>query len=101
MMSEENIDMKEYVEDKIIKYLFKAKNFSKEEMDFVDEYCKERYDNNRKLMLLDLIRYKEENLAFALLYERILQLEELILENKKAKEEPEKKKKVSWKGLSE
>ena len=57
MMSDKQIDnaeeLKDYIEDRIRKYTFHAKNFSKEDMDFVDTFCKDCYDNNRKLMVLD------------------------------------------------
>jgi len=97
MMSEDK-NIKEYVENKIVKITFKAKNFTQGEIDFVDEYCKARYDNNRKLMILDLIRYKEENVLFELLNEKINYLYDQI--NSK-KEEPKKEKKVSWKGFGD
>lgn len=104
MSEKENI--KEYVEDKIIKYTFWAKNFNKEDMDYVDAYCKKVYDNNRKLMILDLIRYKEENIPLILLNNKINLIYEDLhnrvskLEIKKEEPKVEVKKKV-WKGFSD
>lgn len=98
----ERID--EFVEEKILKITFRAKNFSKEEMDTVDEYCKENYDNNRKLMVLDLIRYKEENIPIIILNDKINFLyEKLNIKIKSLEKEPDvsEKDKKTWKGFSE
>ncbi len=99
MMSE---DMNDYVESKIRKYNFFAKNFSKEDMNIVDTYCKDYYDNNRKLMIMDLIRYKEENIPITLLNDKINMVFETLSDKiKKQEVKEEKKPKISkWKGFS-
>ena len=99
MSDETGSDIQRYVEDKITKITLKAKNFSVEEMEAVDDYCKKIYDNNRKLMILDLIRYKEENLALNLLDDKLNFLFQEVQKLQGKKEEPGKKK-VSWKGFS-
>lgn len=97
-------EIKEYVEKKIRTYWFEAKNFKKEEMDFVDTFCKENYDNNRRLMILDLIRYKEENLPILIFNDKInfiyKELHDRLSKLETKKEELKEQKKV-WKGFSE
>ena len=96
-------DINDYVENRIKKFWFVAKNFKKEDMDFVDEFCKEHYDNNRKVMILDLIRYKNENTPLMLLNEKInfiyqeLNTQIQKLTSKEDKIEPKK----IWKGFSQ
>lgn len=96
-MSEEKL--KDYVENKIYTYMFKAKNFSKNDMDFVNTYCKERYDNNRKLMILDLIKYKEDNVLFNIVNEKINFIYERMLEYHREDNEDEEPIKKGWAGL--
>jgi hypothetical protein len=101
-MEEKKLD--KYVEEKIRKLVFVAKNFTLEDMEYVDTYCKERYDNNRKVMILDLIKYKEEQLPFILLNEKMnflfndLNKKLKMLEKKEEKEEEPKPRK--WKGFA-
>lgn len=103
MMSEQDKknELAEHVEEKIIRYMFMAKNFTKDEMDFVDRYCKEMYGNNRKLMIMDLIRYKEENLPLVLINEKVDYLFQVINNKDSEDEQKQEHKKVkgSWKGL--
>ena len=66
-----NKGIKEHVEGIIEKHTFRAKNFTINDMEYVDNFCKEFYDNNRKLMIMDLIRYKAENSAVLILDEKI------------------------------
>lgn len=63
----------EDIERKIIRddLTFHAKGFSIDEMKSVDEYCKKIYGNNRKLMIFDLIRYKDDNTAVTILNDKI------------------------------
>lgn len=102
MVDKERLD--KYVEDKIHRYFFVAKNFTSKDMEYVDSYCKERYDNNRKVMILDLIRNKEENIILNMLNEKINFVYNDLLEkynqiNPKIEKEEKPKKKV-WKGFS-
>lgn len=112
MMSDKQIDnaeeLKDYIEDRIRKYTFHAKNFSKEDMDFVDTFCKDCYDNNRKLMVLDLIKNKISKSEITILDDKLdyfakfmsINLETIFKALDELKEkEPEKKKKVPWKGF--
>ena len=99
-MSEEDKTLKEYVESKIEKWTFKAKDFSIEELNVVDEYCKQNYGNNRKLMIMDLIRYKDENVAIFLLNDKINYLYEEVQSLKGTENKVEEKKKYEWKGFS-
>lgn len=101
MMSE----FQDYIEDKISKYMFKAKNFTKEEMDRVDEYCKLNYGNDRKKMILTLIHLVENHLIVNLLDEKINYISTELLnriEELEKKISPNEKKsgKISWKGFS-
>jgi len=101
-MSNDEKTMKEYVEEKIERYTFHAKNFTKDDMRYVDEYCKKFYDNNRKLMILDLIRYKSENSAVILLDEKINFIYEDLynrIQELKPREKKEEVKKREWKGF--
>jgi len=105
MSNEKKTEMAEYVEEQITRFLFKAKNFTIDELNYVDNFCKEFYDNNRKLMILDLIRYKTENSAVILLDEKINNLYDYF-ENKinNLKEEnkiEDKENKKSWKGFGD
>ena len=71
-------------------------------MDYVDEFCKLNYDNNRKVMILDLIRYKEENMATILLNEKINVIYKELsnrIDDLTPKKEVKEKKKVAWKGF--
>lgn len=95
--------IKEYVESKIKRYTFIAKNFKQEDMNLVDDFCKMNYDNNRKIMILDLIRYKSENIPINLLNDKINfiyndLLEKIDIKKEKIKEKPKENK---WKGFGD
>ena len=108
-------DLQSFVEDKIMRITFRAKNFSKEEMDRVDKYCKLHFGNDRKKMVLGLITMMENNTMIDTLNKRMDGITDAIgqelnniyniLNHKEdKKEEPDKeepkKKKVSWKGFT-
>ncbi len=102
---EDKKDMKTYVEDKIFTYTFHAKNFSKEDMKRVDEYCKAHYGNDRKKMLLTLITLVEDNVAVKLIDDKLNLLASTVFKeldniNKEiTPENKEKPKRPSWKGF--
>ena len=100
--------LQDYVEDKIFKGYMVVGNLKLDEFKIIDEFCKEHYDDNRKRMLLDLIRDRQENIStillddkITLIYEflinRIEHLEKLISINKEV--EPTPKEKPTWKGF--
>ncbi len=98
----DKIKLDKYVENKIYRLNFVAKNFTKEDMDCVDSFCKARYDNNRKLMILDLIRYKEENIPLTILNDKLnLMYSELssLIKISEPEVKEEVKKKSVWGGL--
>jgi len=109
-MSDNDKVMKEYVEDKIMKYTFHAKNFSKEDMERVDEYCKKHYGNDRKKMILTLITLVEDNIAIKILDDKMnlfasSVFTELDNINKQINQDNNKKEKVeskaAWKGFGD
>lgn len=69
-MSEDKKEIKDYIESKILKYTFHAKNFTKEDMDKVDTYCKNGFGNDRKKMILTLITMVEDNVKIKLLNDK-------------------------------
>lgn len=102
--------LKEFVEDKIRPITFYAKNFSKEEIIRVDEYCKLHFGNDRKKMILTLITLVENNVLYDALNDKLdlmfINLSEEIdnikkeLNTEQTIKEKTKPKKVSWKGFS-
>lgn len=109
-MSEDKVlPLKKYVDDKIMRYTFRAKNFDQVEMDRVDDYCKLHFGNDRKKMILTLISQAEGNLLYNMLNDKIDLLganmvnqldniyKELDINNNK---ETPVEKKSSWKGFS-
>ena len=104
-------ELKEKIEEKIVKYTMYAKNFSKKEYWDIDKYCKENYDNNRRQMILDLIRYKNDDFKMKMLDDKIIliynefntrleKLEEYLINNLNQKEQPkEVKKRPRWEGF--
>ena len=101
------MDLKKYVDEKITKYTFHAKNFDKEEMDRVDAYCKKYYGNDRKKMILTLITMVENNVLYNILNDKVELLTQRVIDELdkvyklvKPKEDKEDKK-SSWKGFSE
>ena len=106
-------DLKEKVESKIIKYTMYAKNFNKKEYWDTDKYCKEHYNDNRRQMILDLIRYKEEDFKIKMLDDKIILLyndfdtrirkieDYLITVLKENNQLTEEKKKPTWKGFGD
>ena len=117
-MSEEikNDKLKNFVEERILRYTFHAKNFSKEDMDRVDEYCKANFGNDRKKMILTLITMMEDNVNIKLLNDKINFVVDLcnqefekiygvLLDKDEKKQDKinnineEIEKKVSWKGF--
>ncbi len=108
-MSDEKL--KDYVEEKIWAYTFHAKNFSKEDMDRVDKYCKEHFGNDRKKMILTLISMVEGNTLIKTIDNKLDLNMEIIakefdnvynkLDKLQKEEDPTIKKKVHWKGFSD
>lgn len=93
--------LKDYVDSKIIKYTFYARDFTKTDIDFVNTFCKEFYNDDRKLMILDLIRYKADNMALNILNEKIDFIYNDLLNRIDNKEHIEDKKPNVFKGFSQ
>ena len=107
-MDEKKTNMKEYVEDKIFTYTFHAKNFSKEDMALVDDYCKIHYGNDRKKMILTLITLVENNVAVSLLDDKMNLFATQVFDeidniNKQLNitDNKEEKPRVGWKGFGD
>ena len=110
MSDDKKTNIKDYVENKIGRFTFHAKNFDKDEMDRVDEYCKRYYGNDRKKMILTLITLVENNVLYNILNDKVELLTEnfirelekvykLVKPNKEQEEtEPSR---VSWKGFGD
>lgn len=109
-MDDKTDDIKEFVDSRILKLTLKAKNFSKEEMDFVDAYCKLHFGDDRRKMILTLITMVESNHNIKLLddkyeaeminlYDELDKVYERLnaLDDKKE----ERPKKMSWKGFGD
>lgn len=105
-MSNENT-LKKHVEGKIFKGYMVISNLSEEEFKFIDGYCKNNFSDNRKRMILSLLKYNggialellDDKLA--LIYEdlnaRLLKLE--FNDALETEELEEAAKKNTWKGF--
>ena len=62
----------EHVESKIIKTTLHIKNFSSDELKLIDTYCKKKYDNNRRQMILDLIRQDEHDIFHQIIDDKMM-----------------------------
>jgi len=100
---------KDYVDDKIRRYTFWAKNFTQKDMDLVDVYCKKYFGNDRRKMILSLIAFAENDVRVNLLDDKINLISEKFITEIEAlsdrikqveKEEDKPKEKISWKGFS-
>ena len=112
MDDDDEKSLKTFVEDKIMKITFRAKNFDAVEMNRVDNYCKLHFGDDRKKMILGLITMMENNSLISSLDGKInalsanvgeelnniyKQLNELTIEDPKDK--PTETNRVSWKGF--
>lgn len=77
-MSEDKTELAEEVERRITKYTLKAKNFTEDELNKVDEFCKLHFGNDRKKMILTLITLFEDDTKINVLNEKINGLQDYI-----------------------
>ena len=101
--------LKKYVEGKIFKNYMVIGNLSIDEFKEIDEYCKEYFNDNRKIMVSSLINYHKGDTTSRILDDKItLIYNNLLARIEKVesalglfleKEEPTKKEKPTWKGF--
>ena len=104
--------LQDYVEEKIFKNYMVIGNININEFKIIDDFCKEHYDDNRKRMLLDLIKDRQENISTILLDDKITLIYDTLLTRieylektlnilHEDKIEPKQEiKKPTWKGFS-
>jgi len=101
--------LKSHVEGKIFKGYMIIGNLKEEEFKLIDEYCKNNFEDNRRQMILNLIRYYDGDTSVRLLDDKLLLIYEdlsgridkieqylnIIANNEIIPE----KKKTEWKGF--
>jgi len=100
--------LKSHVESKIFKGYMIIGNLTQEEFKVIDDYCKLNFEDNRRQMILNLLRYYDGDTAVKLLddklyliYEELtsrIEVLEKILQAAVPKENDDIKKPV-WKGF--
>lgn len=97
--------LKSHVENKIFKGYMIISKLSTDEFKYIDEFCKYNFENNRRLMVLALIKHYEDNVAVNLLDDKLALVYESIntrlenLEQGNITKEPIKKN--TWKGFKQ
>ena len=107
--------LKKHVEGKIFqkKQYMIIGNLEPDEFTLIKRYCEDKYDGNRKLMILDLINYKNGETPLrifddkiTLIYnefsDRLIKMETAfgaMMNHSQQEEEPVKKTRATWKGF--
>ena len=103
--------LKTYVEGKIFKNYMVVGNLSITEFKTIDDYCKEKFNDSRKQMVLSLIKYQEGDtntrilddkitLIYNNLLARIERVESALGVFLDKEKKPVEKAKSSWKGFN-
>jgi len=98
--------LKSHVEGKIFKGYMIISNLSEEEFKLIDDYCKNNFEDNRRQMILNLIRYYDGDTAVRLLDDKLFLIYEdvnnrlEILEKQSQQPVVDKPKEpIVWKGF--
>ncbi len=95
--------LKSHVEKKIFKGYMIVSKLSEEEFKYIDDFCKYNFEDNRRLMILALIKHYHDNIAVNLLDDKLALIYEHLndrlenIENGNTNTEP--KKRPTWEGF--